>query len=393
MSSASLPGETERSARWAATMAGYAGPVRLAHVDSHARIGPVPASAPEGRAQPVAPSGREEREELERSLLAPGATRASGAGTRARPEQPDLWRTSFERDRDRILHATSFRRLAGKTQVFVFPQDHQRTRLTHALEVAQVATAIARACRLNVALTEAIALGHDCGHGPGGHASEDALDPYVPGGFDHAPWGATVSLSALNLCAETVDGIANHSWSRPAPSTPEGEVVSWADRIAYVCHDWEDAVLAGIVSPRQLPATVRTVCGERRSAQLDALITGVISATLRTGQVGMEEEEAEALAAFRACNYERIYLRDASLRQGDAVISVLRALVEHFSDRPHLVAEHAASPIESDVVAGSQEAMRAAVTYVAGMTDRFAFRQAVAHLGWDPAKLPAGVDG
>ena len=393
MSSTSLSGETERSARWAATMAGYAGPVRLAHVDSHARIGPAPGSAPEGRAQPVAPSGREEREELEHSLLAPGATRASGAGKRARPEQPDLWRTSFERDRDRILHATSFRRLAGKTQVFVFPQDHQRTRLTHALEVAQVATAIARACRLNVALTEAIALGHDCGHGPGGHASEDALDPYVPGGFDHAPWGAIVSLSALNLCAETVDGIANHSWSRPAPSTPEGEVVSWADRIAYVCHDWEDAVLAGIVSPRQLPATVRTVCGERRSAQLDGFITGVISATLRTGQVGMEEEEAEALAAFRACNYERIYLRDASLRQGDAVISVLRALVEHFSDRPHLVADHAASPIESDVVAGSQEALRAAVTYVAGMTDRFAFRQAVAHLGWDPAKLPAGVDG
>ena len=107
----------------------------------------------------------------------------------------------------------------------------------------------------------------------------------------------------------------------------------------------------------------------------------------------MEEEEAEALAAFRACNYERIYLRDASLRQGDAVISVLRALVEHFSDRPHLIADHAASPFESDVVAGSPEAVRAAVTYVAGMTDRFAFRQAVALLGWDPAKLPAGVDG
>ncbi len=393
MSSTPLPGESERSARWAATMAGYAGPVRLAHADSHARIGPSPGAPPEGRVHPALPRGREEREELEQSLLAPGATRASGAGNRARPEQADLWRTSFERDRDRILHATSFRRLAGKTQVFVFPQDHQRTRLTHALEVAQVATAIARACRVNVALTEAIALGHDCGHGPGGHASEDALDPYVPGGFDHAPWGATVSLDSLNLCAETVDGIANHSWSRPAPSTPEGEVVSWADRIAYVCHDWEDAVLAGIVSARQLPATVHTACGERRSAQLNAFITGVISATLRTGQVGMEEEPAEALAAFRACNYERIYLRDASVRQGDAVISVLRALVEHFSDRPHLVADQAASPFWSDVVAGSPEAVRAAVTYVAGMTDRFAFRQAVAHLGWDPAKLPAGVDG
>ena len=385
-------GKTDRSARWAATMAGYSGPVRLAHADSHARIGPAPEPGPEPGPSAM-PRGRDERRALEDTLLAAGATRSSDAGDRAQPETPDDWRTPFERDRDRILHATSFRRLAGKTQVFVFPQDHQRTRLTHALEVAQVATAIARACRLNVALTEAIALGHDCGHGPGGHASEDALDPYVPGGFDHAPWGALVSLAPLNLCAETVDGIANHSWSRPAPSTPEGEVVSWADRIAYVCHDWEDAVLSGIVAPHQLPLAVRALCGERRSAQLGAFINGVVSASLRTGQVGMEEEEAEALAAFRACNYERIYLRDASLRQGDAVIAVLRALVEHFSDRPHLAADQGTGPVEStDVVAGSEGAVRAAVTYVAGMTDRFAFRQAVALLGWDPAKLPAGVD-
>jgi len=275
----------------------------------------------------------------------------------------------------------------------VFPQDHQRTRLTHALEVAQVATAIARALRLNVALTEAIALGHDCGHGPGGHASEDALDAYVAGGFDHAPWGALVSLAPLNLCVQTVDGVANHSWSRPAPSTPEGEVVSWADRIAYVCHDWEDAVLAGIVAPSQLPDSVRARCGETRSAQLGAFIAGVVSATLRTGQVGMEEEEAEALAAFRARNYERIYLREASLRQGEAVVAVLRALVEHFADRPHLIADDGAPDRAPDVVAGSEDAVRAAVAYVAGMTDRFAFRQAVALLDWDVAKLPAGVDG
>jgi dGTPase len=390
-----MSGETERSARWAATMSGYSGPVRLAHADSHARVGLTPSEAarPARPAQGEMPRARAERRELEDSLLAPGATRSSDAGDRAEPEQPDAWRTSFERDRDRILHATSFRRLAGKTQVFVFPQDHQRTRLTHALEVAQVATGIARACRLNVALTEAIALGHDCGHGPGGHASEDALDPYVPGGFDHAPWGALVSLAPLNLCAETVDGIANHSWSRPAPATPEGEVVSWADRIAYVCHDWEDAVLSGIVAAHQLPPAVRALCGERRSAQLGAFITGVVSASLRTGQVGMEEDAAEALAAFRTCNYERIYLREASLRQGDAVISVLRALVEHFADRPHLITEHTNGPREPvDVIAGSEEAVRAGVTYVAGMTDRFAFRQAVALLGWDPAKLPAGVD-
>ena len=132
----------------------------------------------------------------------------------------------------------------------MFPDDHQRTRLTHALEVAQVATAIARACRLNVALTEAIALGHDCGHGPGGHASEDALVPVRRRAASTTPSGGpTSSLAPLNLCAETLDGIRNHSWSRPAPSTPEGEVVSWADRIAYVCHDFEDAVSAGIVTP------------------------------------------------------------------------------------------------------------------------------------------------
>ncbi len=392
MSGPPLAGETPRGARWAATMAGYSGPVRLAHADSHARVQPEESAAGGGRELATVPTGRAEREELEHELLASGATHAADAGRRAVPEEPDPWRTCFERDRDRILHATSFRRLAGKTQVFVFPQDHQRTRLTHALEVAQVATAIARASRLNVALTEAIALGHDCGHGPGGHASEDALDPYLPGGFDHAPWGALVSLASLNLCVETLDGIANHSWSRPAPSTPEAEVVSWADRIAYVCHDWEDAVLAGTVAPHQLPVAVRSFCGERRSAQLSAFIAGVVSASLRTGQVGMEEEAAEALAAFRACNYERIYLRDASLRQAEAVVSVLRALVEHFSDRPHLITERTV-PSTDDVVAGSLDAIRAAVTYVAGMTDRFAFRQAVALLGWDPAKLPAGVDG
>jgi len=378
-----------RSVRWASTMSGYGGEVRLAHADSHARIDPAEPAEPAGSVDSgPGPFDRGAREEWEDGQLAPGATRAHGAGARAEPEEPDAWRTCFERDRDRILHSTSFRRLAGKTQVFVFPLDHQRTRLTHALEVAQVATAMARACRLNVALTEAIALGHDCGHGPGGHASEDALDPFLPGGFDHAPWGAHVSLASLNLCAPTLDGIANHSWSRPAPGTPEGEIVSWADRVAYVCHDWEDAVATGIVAPHQLPGAVRAHCGERRSAQLDAFIRGVVSATVRSGRVGMEEEAAEALAAFRACNYERIYLRDASVQQGQAVIAVLRALVEHFADRPNAIASVRSA---GGLDAGGPEALRAAVGYVAGMTDRFACRQAVALLGWDPAKLPVGV--
>jgi dGTPase len=333
---------------------------------------------------------RDAREALEAARLAPGATVASGAGGRAREEDADRVRTCFERDRDRILHATSFRRLAGKTQVFVHPEDHQRTRLTHALEVAQVATGVARACRLNVALAEAIALGHDCGHGPGGHASEDAFHPYVAGGYDHAPWGADVSLSPLNLCAETLDGIRNHSWSRPAPSTPEGEVVSWADRIAYVCHDWEDAAASGIVSPASLPDVVRQRCGDRRAQQLGTFMDALVSTICRTGVIGMDTETAEALAAFRACNYERIYLREASVAQGASVIAVLRALVEHFADRPNAIPAVAEA---GGLSGGEPAAVTAAVTYVAGMTDRFAFRQAVALLGWDPDKLPRAVDG
>jgi dGTPase len=376
---------SERGVAWARTMGGHttpAGPVRLAHAGSTVRIAPAPRL------------DRAAREELEDALMAQGATRAHGAGHRAVEEPADPERTCFERDRDRILHSTAFRRLAGKTQVFVFPDDHQRTRLTHALEVAQVATAIARACRLNVALAEAIALGHDCGHGPGGHASEDAFTPYVPGGYDHAVWGADVVLAPLNLCAETLDGIRNHSWSRPSPSTPEGEVVSWADRIAYVCHDFEDAVRAGIVTEAMLPEIVRERCGQRRSRQLDAFIGGVVEAVARTGRVGMVDELAEALAAFRAFNYERIYMRPASRQQSEAVIRVLRALVEHYADRPNTLEfdEPDGRRRHGDVAAGSEAALREAVTYVAGMTDRFAFTMAVDHLGWDRAELPIGVD-
>ena len=361
-------------------MAGHEGPgITVAHADSRA----------DATDRPTPGLAREGREEREAGRLAPGATRGTGAGHRIRPEEPDRWRTCFERDRDRILHATAFRRLAGKTQVFVFPDDHQRTRLTHALEVAQVATSVARACSLNVALTEAIALGHDCGHGPGGHASEDALSPYLDGGFDHAPWGADVSLAPLNLCAETLDGIRNHSWSRPAPSTPEGEVVSWADRIAYVCHDFEDAVKSGIVTPSALPPLVRERCGDVRSQQLGTFIDALVSTIVTTGCIGMADEQAEALAAFRASNYEHIYLRPTSVSQGRAVVAVLRALVDHFGDRPNLIPQD--TPGQADLHGGDPRAVREAVAYVAGMTDRFAFTQAVALLGWDPDKLPVGI--
>jgi dGTPase len=366
----------QRARQWAATMAGHSAPIgiHLAHGDSWAGSGS------------TTQLPRHAREEREAGSLTTLATHAIAAGDRAIDEPPDEWRTCFERDRDRILHAAAFRRLAGKTQVFVFPHDHQRTRLTHALEVAQVATSVSRALGLNVALTEAIALGHDCGHGPGGHASEDALSPYVPGGYDHAVWGADVTLVPLNLCAETLDGIRNHSWSRPAPSTPEGEVVSWADRIAYVCHDFEDAVAAGVVAADALPAVVRHRCGDRRSRQLGSFIAAMIDAAHNTGRIGMTSASAEALAEFRRFNYERVYLRPASQAQAAAVIDLLRALVEHYAARPRLV------PDAPEIDAGSQQALHAAVTYVGGMTDRFACRQGVIELGWDSGRLPQGID-
>lgn len=365
---------TERGRQWAATMAGHGdGAVRQAHADSCATIG----------VSPVA--DRVEREERIDEVLAPGATRAVGAGSRAVDEEPDRWRTCFERDRDRIVHGTAFRRLAGKTQVFVHPDDHQRTRLTHALEVAQVATSIARACRLNVALAEAIALGHDCGHGPFGHASEDALDPFVPGGYDHATWGADVVLEPLNLCVETLDGIRNHSWSRPAPTTPEGEVVSWADRIAYLCHDFEDAVLAGVVTPDELPAEVARRCGRTRREQLHAFIEAMVTTTTESGTVGMDADTADALGAFRSFNYEDIYLRPASRAQAVVVDRLLGELVEWYRAEPRRLV--AAGRALTDDMDPSHEA----VAFVGGMTDRFAQDRAIEHLGWARSDLPVGL--
>ena len=382
MSGSPSPSDAARRAEvWASTMAGHAlshspTSVRFAHSDSHASTG----------AQRLV--SRDEREDHENNLLAPNATRSIGAGARSRPEEPDALRTCFERDRDRILHAAAFRRLAGKTQVFVFPDDHQRTRLTHALEVAQVATSISRALGLNVALTEAIALGHDCGHGPGGHASEDALSPFVEGGYDHALWGADVTLAPLNLCRETLDGIRNHSWSRPAPMTPEGEVVSWADRIAYVCHDFEDAVDARVVSPNDLPAIVRERCGTSRARQISSFIVGMLDATQSTGRIAMTTDMAEALGAFRQFNYEAVYLRPESRAQAASVVRVLQALVEHYAARP------AACPATRhlDAAAKSPDMLKAIVEYVGGMTDRYAFQQAISLLNWSESDLPVGID-
>jgi len=335
------------------------------------------------------PVRREERERIERQTLGPGAALALGAGDRMRPEAPDEFRTCFEKDRDRIVHSTSFRRLAGKTQVVVYPKDHQRTRLTHALEVAQVATAIARGVGANATLADVIALGHDCGHGPGGHASETAFDHYIPGGYDHGPWGADVALRPLNLCSPTLDGIRNHSWSRPAPATVEGEIVAWADRIAYCAHDLEDALHAGIVRPRDVPSSVVRQCGGERSQQLRAFISSVIDTTAASGTVGMDADTAQALAELRQFNYDRIYMRPDSVAQSAAVVDVLRALVDHLIAHPDQVP--GADEEVPDIADGVDPTVWRAVAYVAGMTDRFAFEMAETLVGYDLTKIPAGI--
>jgi dGTPase len=334
---------------------------------------------------------REDREAQLETELAPGATRPRGAGSRLRAEEPDPYRLCFERDLDRVKHSRPWRRLAGKCQVFIAPEDdHLRTRLTHAVEVAQVATGIARAANLCLPLTEAIALAHDCGHGPAGHASEDAFSPYLPHtGYDHAVYGADVTLAELNLCLETLDGVRNHSWRRPPPGTPEGEVVAWADRIAYVCHDFEDAVRAGILVPADLPSGVRDVVGTRRSDQIGTFVLAVLDAIERSGRVGMTEPAASALAEFRAFNFERIYLRPAARRQAEKVIRLLRGLVDQFADAPHRIPDTGHDgPVPQP---GTDEAAAVAVRYVSGMTDRFALALGVELLGWRPDDLPRGV--
>ena len=191
-------------------------------------------------------------------------------------------------------------------------------------------------------------------------------------------------LAGLNLCAETLDGIRNHSWSRPAPSTIEGEICSWADRIAYCAHDLEDAIHAGIVTAADVPAAVRDIVGVDRRSQLSAFVRNIVATTVETGQVGMDPQTAGALAALRAFNYERIYTRPESVAQSMAVVKVLQALVEHYASRPALMPD--------DYRIG-EDPVREAVTYVGGMTDRFAFDQAIKLLDWKQSDLPQGVWG
>jgi dGTPase len=310
-----------------------------------------------------------DREEEE---LAPTAIRAVHSRGRVQPEADDRLRTAFERDRDRILHAKAFRRLKHKTQVFLNPDgDHFVTRLTHTLQVTQVARSLARALGLNETLAEAIALAHDVGHSPFGHLGEDALEPYVPGGWHHAAQGVRIVevLEQLNLTWEVRDGVRSHSWKiDPPPSTREGECVRYADRIGYLSHDALDAIRAGVLRPGDLPARARAVFGEPGSqmvgTMIDAVVDGSLSPENTAGAVVMPPEPLEAMHELRAFMFERVYASETAAGKKHVAIDVIRRLVDHHLAHPEL--------IPASYRDTSADPVTQVVDHVSGMTDRFA---------------------
>jgi len=314
---------------------------------------------------------RAARERAEEQL-APAAARSVATRGRARPEAEDALRTAYERDRDRILHAKAFRRLKHKTQVFLHPDgDHFVTRLTHTLQVTQVARSLAAALSLNETLAEAIALAHDVGHSPFGHIGEDALDPYVTGGWHHAAQGVRIVevLENLNLTWEVRDGVRAHSWKiTPPPATREGECVRYADRIGYLSHDALDAVRAGVLRVGDLPARARSVFGAPGSDMVGAMIEAVVAGTLSpantAGAVVMAPDALEAMHELRVFMFERVYGSDTAAGQKNVAVDVIRRLVDHHLAHPALIPA-SYRDTEADV-------LTQVVDYVTGMTDRFA---------------------
>jgi len=337
---------------------------------------------------------REQIEAREGAWLAPEAARAAGSRGRAVPELEDDLRTCFQRDRDRILHSKAFRRLKHKTQVFLAPEgDHYRTRLTHTLEVAQIARTIARALRLNEDLTEAVALGHDLGHPPFGHAGEAALDeamaPY--GGFRHVEQSLRVVdvlerrrradgtvLWGLNLTWEVRDGIGGHSKGlhdleaapdpEALPATLEGQVVRLADRIAYVHHDMDDAVRAGIVGEDEVPGEVRAVLGLSRGEWLGRMVHDVVQQGLAAGRVGLGDEIRRAQNRLKDFLSDRVYLGRHTADDVRRAQTVLRALFDHYLAHPEEI------PEEFRHAPDAPEPARMVCDFLAGMTDRYARR-------------------
>jgi dGTPase len=313
---------------------------------------------------------REVREAEEFRQLARIATKAAESRGRDRDEPEDAYRTAFERDRDRILHSKAFRRLKHKTQVFLNPDgDHFVTRLTHTLQVAQVGRSIATALGLNEPLTEAICLGHDIGHAPFGHTGEDALTPYVTGEWQHAIHGVRVveRLEPLNLTLEVRDGISQSSWKNdPPPFTPEGWICRYADRIAYLAHDAQDAIRAEVITSRDIPARFRELFGPPGRAWIDTMVTMVVEASVAAGHVTMRPDHLATMTDLRTWMFDHVYLRPVARRQAERAVRVIQDLVEWYAAHPDEVPDAYRLSDSSD--------LQAAVDYVAGMSDKFAIR-------------------
>jgi dGTPase len=316
---------------------------------------------------------RERTEEIERDTLSPNATLATASKGREADEPQDDLRTCFQRDRDRIVHSKAFRRLKHKTQVFLAPEgDHYRVRLTHTLEVSQIARTAARALRLNEDLTEAISMGHDLGHTPFGHLGEQALSPFLGRPFRHNEQSLRIvdhlenDGQGLNLSWEVRDGIVNHTWSMPQPSTPEAKVVRFADRIAYVNHDVDDAVRAGVLSEGELPPGPIGVLGSTHSARIHTLVNDLVAHSADGPEIGLSDEVFRALDAMREFLFDHVYLRDEARTEQDKAIALVRALFAHYLDHPGEV------PEEYHRAPGDLPTRIA--DYISGMTDRYALR-------------------
>jgi dGTPase len=306
----------------------------------------------------------------EAEFLAPEATRSYPA--RRRVEEPDSpLRTPFQRDRDRIVHSKAFRRLKHKTQVFIAPEgDHYRTRLTHTLEACGIARTVARALGLNEDLTEAIGLGHDLGHPPFGHTGEDALDAALRGrcgsGFRHNVHSLRVvdalerEGAGLNLTEQVRDGILNHTGA-DKPATLEGRIVKLVDRVAYINHDIDDALRAGILRPEDLPTAEIELLGPTGSSRIDTLVRDIVESSRGAGDILQSKEVGGAMLRLRKFMFDRVYLGEAARHEQDRAQGAIQGLFDHYMEHPEELP--AGEP-------GASECQRVA-DYVAGMTDRY----------------------
>ena len=317
---------------------------------------------------------RIEREKAELNFIGPAGQLASQSLGRLQPEEECSIRTCFQRDIDRITHSKAFRRLKHKTQVFLQPEgDHYRTRLTHTLEVSRLARTVARALRLNEDLAEAIALGHDLGHTPFGHAGERALNEIYPGGFKHYEQSLRVvdvlerDGQGLNLCYETRMGILHHTHGTE-DDTPEATAVRLCDRIAYINHDLDDSIRAGILTAESVPALIREKCGDKNSQRINALLTDLIQNS-GNGVLKMSPEMKEVFDLFHSFMYSDVYKNPIAKREEGKVLGILEGLYSYYVKNPRKLPDDLQAIIEREGVE------RAVCDYISGMTDGYAMEK------------------